>query len=71
MEFEEDELSGNLIASGTRGDYLLFECVWTTVELAIPDAAGLNTEPLGAFSSLDDAKQFCNTFDNMTDRELR
>lgn len=71
MQFEEDDMSGNLIATGNRGEYLLYTQLWTGVDLTTFDAAGPNTERLGAFNNLEDAKQFCNTFDNMTEEELR
>ena len=63
LEFEEEELSGQLVVVGARGTYWL-ECgAWCYLTLVTSDAAGPITNKLGTFAIVEDAISYAQEFD--------
>ena len=55
MEFEECETSGDLVADGERGVYVIIDGFWSFLSIETSDYAGENSTPLGAFKTAKEA----------------
>ena len=64
LDFEENELSGHLVANGKKGQYWIMDMGWKYLELINPTHSGPKVEKLGQFHNIKDAILFAQTFDN-------
>ncbi len=63
MNFEECEVSGQMFARGTKGDYWIEEGAWCKLTIVKVDAAGPNLSKIGTYNTLEDAITAANLFD--------
>ena len=64
MQFEECEISGNLVAEGITGQFWILEGAWNYLERVTPTAAGPKVEKIGCFCDEDDAMIVAGLLDN-------
>ncbi len=63
LDFEEEELSGHLVADGDKGQYWVMELTWTELELINATPGGPDVVKLGSFHSPEEAIDFANHWD--------
>jgi len=64
LDFEENELSGHLVANGKKGQYWITVLAWTYLERVTPTMAGPRIEKFGHFDTIKDAMAEAEKLDN-------
>ena len=67
MEFKRNEISGQLVADGERGQYWIDEQAWTYVTMVYVDKTGPKVDKIGTFNNVEDAIKFCNGVEDNED----
>lgn len=67
MDFKRNEISGQLVADGEKGQYWIDEKAWTYVKMVYVNKNGPEIIKLGKFNDAEQAIEFCNGVEDNED----